>query len=560
MTAPADQAVLEARCDGQRFVIAGLSRLSIRVATALESLGGEVALVHRDDPAGLLDLPPLLEKAGLPAASCFLALADDDLENLGAAIAAHTIAEDVPIVLSAIDGTMAELLESRMKVRRVFSPAAIAAPMFVAAALGAQAIDSMRLGEEQVPIFRFTVEPGSPLDGMTASTMKSTFGCALLGHAGPSSEWHRAEGDRHRLAAGDQVVVGGVAGKVLHAVRQNDRRKVPRPPRERRRSRRDRDRTLGNSLLPVAACGSAGLVVLTMLVFGLTLHLGPADALFSAVSTAFGSPILPERHAWLKVFAVATMVAGGALVGVVFAYLAAVATAERLEQRMGRRARRLHGHVIVAGLGSVGYAVERQLFELDIRSAIIERSPDHRYSSTVGERSPVLTGDVRLPETLERAGIRGARSLLACTADDLANIESCLQASKLNEGIRTVARIFDPAWAERAGQAFDIDHALSTSEIAARAFVGAAIDQRSLRRFPIAGLRYVGLRYTLARNLDAVAMQRWRDRGLRILAYRTGTGQVASADALPAVLRAGDRVVAAGPEEVVAEEILTANP
>ena len=567
----------EARCDGQLFVIAGISRVSVRVATALTARGGRVVLVFRDDPQALADLLPegtqtyqghhlqaVFDKLELDEARCFLALADDDLENLGAAIAAHASDGGVPMVLSVFDVTMADLLEANLGVRRGFSPAGIAAPAFVAAALGADVIETMRLGEALVPICELTVEPGSPLDGATAAELKASFGCALVAHAPPGGAWEPAAGDRHRLSAGERVVIGGLSPKVLRTARANSWGQAERRPRERSRTPRaprlPRDRTLGTSLLPAAAWGSAALLVVTMVVFGLALHLNPVDALFSAVSTAFGSPVLPESRAWLKIFAVGAMIAGGALVGVLFAYLAAVATAERLEQRMGRRAGKLHGHVVVAGLGTVGYEVERLLFELDIRSVVIERSPDHRFSSTVGERSPVLTGDVRLAETLERAGTRGARCLLACTTDDLANVESCLQARRLQPEIRTVARIFDPAWADRAREAFGIDRALSTSEIAARAFVGAALDERSLRPFAVGGLPYLALRYTVARGLAAGAVQDWRMRGLRILAYLGADGEVRSPDALASDLIPGDRIVVAGPEAVVREEVLAAAP
>jgi Trk K+ transport system NAD-binding subunit len=178
------------------------------------------------------------------------------------------------------------------------------------------------------------------------------------------------------------------------------------------------------------------------------------------------------------------------------------------------------------------------------------------YSTTVSERSPVLTGDVRLGENLERAGIGSASCLLACTTDDVVNVLACLQARRLNPEIRTVARVFDAALEERAESTFGIDLVISTSKIAARAFLGAAIDERSIRRFSIGGDRYVALRHTLGSELSAEGIAAWRERGLRILAYRRADKVVHSPASIQGGLGPGDRIVVSGPEPVVMSEIL----
>ena len=78
---------------------------------------------------------------------------------------------------------------------------------------------------------------------------------------------------------------------------------------------------------------------------------------------------------------------------------------------------------------------------LDGQSCMLELAPDARFVEAVRERSVVLSGDVRLPENLQRAAIEQAVAFLACTNDDLTNVQSCLHARRLNPGIRTVARI-----------------------------------------------------------------------------------------------------------------------
>ena len=135
---------------GRRFVIWGLSRLSVRVAAALMAGGGAVTVVRLPGEAGqarlgaevcVLEASPETEdagltRAGLAGAACLLALSEDDGDNLRAAVAARALAPDVPVVLRAFDPLFADQLEQSGSVRRAYSVSALAAPAFVAAACG----------------------------------------------------------------------------------------------------------------------------------------------------------------------------------------------------------------------------------------------------------------------------------------------------------------------------------------------------------------------------------------------------------------------------------------
>ena len=47
------------------------------------------------------------------------------------------------------------------------------------------------------------------------------------------------------------------------------------------------------------------------------------------------------------------------------------------------------GHAVVVGLGTVGYRIERLLFDLGIPTVVLERDPDTRFGAAVrsGPRS-----------------------------------------------------------------------------------------------------------------------------------------------------------------------------
>jgi Trk K+ transport system NAD-binding subunit len=309
------------------------------------------------------------------------------------------------------------------------------------------------------------------------------------------------------------------------------------------------------TLLPRIAAALAALLTVAVVVFGVGLALPPIDALYFVITTAtttgYGDISLREAPVWLKLFGCAVMLSGGALLAILFSHLAAVATAERLEQEMGRRARRLSGHVVVAGMGNVGYRVARLLNELGIDVAVVEMTPHTRFIQALRQHAAVLSGDARLPEDLQRASIEAAVALLACTDDDLANLQACLQARRLNPGIRTVARIFDDLLAEHLTEAFQIDVAISSGRFAASAFVSAATDERAIRSFPVGRLPYLALRYDVPAPLSPKQIEAWRAEGLRFLAFRHGDGPVQPPSGLTAGLEPGDAAIVAGPEAIL---------
>jgi Trk K+ transport system NAD-binding subunit len=363
--------------------------------------------------------------------------------------------------------------------------------------------------------------------------------------------------------AGDFLLIGGPLLHVLALAKRNSEVfsvSRERRPRARRRlphprlpalPRRRADLARGETLLPVTAAVLAAWVVMTVIVFAVALHLNPVDALYFSVSTALGNSTLDESKAWLKVFGVGAMLAGGALIGIVFSYLASIATTQRLEQRMGRRAERMSNHAVIAGLGTIGYRVVTLFSELGVATAVIERTADTRFAHAVAQHAPVLAGDVRLPETLAKAGLDDAACFIACTDDDLANVETCLQARRLNPSIRTVARIFDEALAERVEGRMGIDRAISATQVAARAFVGAAEEERAMRPFLVSGRENLALRYDVSGPLGVDRIEEWRARGVRIVAFRRADGAVQPASELTQALASGDSIVLAGPEQAI---------
>ena len=557
--------------NGRRFVLWGLTRLSVRVAQAMTAGRAQVTVVclKGEDEALVPLLGPsvrtleartespgeTLRAAGLGEAEALLALSESDLGNLHAAVAARDAAPQVPVVLRAFDPLLADQLEQGWNVRRAYSVSALAAPAFVAAACGDTVLETLRLGDGEVPICRLTIRLGSPLAGWSAAEVKSRFGCAVLARSLDGAEWNPVAGETaHRLlAVGEQVIIGGPRESVLRAVTRNagwrktHRKFWKRPPKTTTPKHATR-------LLPTAAALGVVLVA-SIFVFRHALHLSLVDALYFVVTTAtttgYGDISLKDTPDWLKLFGCLVMLTGGALLGILFSYMAALATAERLDETMSRRAGRLSGHVVVAGLGNLGYRVTRQFIDLGLDVAVLDLAPRPRFAETLRDRAPVLAGDASLPDNLERVAIKSAVAFLACTDNDLANIQACLYARRLNPQITTVARVFDDALAEQLTQAFAIDRALSASGAAVSAFVGAATDELALRSLPLGALTFLVGRCQTAQTLTAETLADWRTAGVRQLAFRVKDGPLQAPSELSPPHPSGTELILCGPSEAV---------
>jgi Trk K+ transport system NAD-binding subunit len=514
------------------FVVCGLSRLTVRVAQLLVDHRSSVTVIaaRPDDeltaalddrvvrrPAGT-DLTATLATAGLGEAECLLALDDDDVDNLRAAVCATAVAPDVPIVLRAFEPALAEQLQASGHVRRAYSVSALAAPTFVAAGLGEEVVETLRLGQDEVPLCRLTVRTGSPLASTDAVARLHERGCTVVAARRADGAWMFGD-PVSGCQAGDEVLVGGRLQPVLELAVANRERatgsaaRAPIAPQRRRRQ---------PTLVPAAGLALLLVFALATVVLGSALHLRGIDAVYAAFTTGWGNPDLAREPGWLQVFGVVTMIAVGALAGILFAQVAAVATAARLDVREGRRAARSRDHVVVVGLGNVGYRIERLLSALRIQSVVLERDAESRFAAAVSAHAPVLTGDASLPENLQRAGIERAACIVAVTHDDLVNLTACLHARRLNPRIRTVARVFDDTLVEHAGDGLGVDAVVSGSRAAASAFFGAATDERAVRRWRLGDLDVEAVRVR-TNDLAAVAT------GVRVLAEdpETGTAVVA---------------------------------
>jgi len=203
-------------------------------------------------------------------------------------------------------------------------------------------------------------------------------------------------------------------------------------------------------------------------------------------TTGFGDFNLATQPWPLKLFGIVLMLSGTSTVAVMFAFLTNAFISLRLDQELGRRqATGMQNHIIMCGLGTVGYKMLKGLLERGEQVVVIERNTNDRFNPEVRNNLgvPVIQADSRLRESLLSANITKARCIAVMTSDDLANLETALVALSLRPDIRVVLRLFDRNLADKVERNFNIHMALSASALAAPAFIAEAFNYQQLSTF-----------------------------------------------------------------------------
>jgi Trk K+ transport system NAD-binding subunit len=139
--------------------------------------------------------------------------------------------------------------------------------------------------------------------------------------------------------------------------------------------------------------------------------------------------------------------------------------------------------IVVCGLGRVGYRVASQLLDLGQPVIGIDMASSPLVTILIERGMPCIIGDVHDKEVLRRAGVPRAQAVLACTNQDLVNIETVFHVRELNPQARIVLRLFEDSIADEIQETFDVKAVISRSAVAAAAFAHAAIGMEVLETF-----------------------------------------------------------------------------
>jgi Trk K+ transport system NAD-binding subunit len=203
-----------------------------------------------------------------------------------------------------------------------------------------------------------------------------------------------------------------------------------------------------------------------------------AEAVYAIYSMIFFGESVPFPRTWyLQVFFFVMPIVGLGLIvqGVIQFGVMLFNKSAREDEWQVAIASTYRDHVVVAGIGRLGYRIVQELLDSGEGVVGIEIDPNGEFVQRVMDlKVPVVFGDATRPDVLRQAGVEHAISVVPGTQNDLTNLEIALVARELQPGLHVVLRMFDYDMAQKVARGFNIQTAFSTSALAAPAFARAA--------------------------------------------------------------------------------------
>jgi Trk K+ transport system NAD-binding subunit len=551
----------EIRRSGMRshIIVSGEDALATTIVEELNNAGVHIVK---------LTSPTELATAGIARARAVICAGDDDAINLEIALLARKANPDVRVVARLANDVLRTAMAADKRPGAILDVADLAAPSVVEACLAHTVHPFEAAG------IKFVVSGSeAPRD----ATLREIYGdlapvavihgenCATPGAVEP------CPGRDLQVHAGDWTAMIGTADEL--AARGI---KVPKPTARRSHRawlRRLLDAARGlrddvNPMLPRALLAVALLLIGSTVVLRFTYQphakMTWLDALYFSTETiatvGYGDFSFLQQPTWLRLFSIMLMLAGVTTTALLVAFMADLLLSRRFAHSAGRRrARHLHNHVIVVGLGSFGSRVVADLAGAGYEVAVIERDDNNRFLSAADDLDvPVIFGDATLRQTLAAARVDRARAVAVLTQDDMTNIETgivlreMLGPRVMPEVVRTdvpiVLRIYDRALGAAVAQRFGFENVRSTVDLAAPWFIGAAMGLQVLGTFWVGQRSFmVGAMHVAAGSeLDGLKMFELSTQ-TRVIAITRHDTPIELHPRRDAWLRGGDTVYLVGP-------------
>ena len=218
-------------------------------------------------------------------------------------------------------------------------------------------------------------------------------------------------------------------------------------------------------------------------------------------------------------------------------------------------ARTFSDHLIICGLGRVGYRAVLQLLDAGYEVVVIETAWESEFVSTMLRlKVPVILGDARDPDVLADAGIARACGLIAVVNDDLRNVEIVLAARRRRAGLQTVLRIYNRELDTNLERSFGPNTAFNISNLAAPTFAAAALCHDIVQAISVPEdlLGIAEITVTTTSALVGFARSVEDGYGIRLLRHRNQTGHERRGDTAQRRIVPGDVLLLLGRMDALA--------
>jgi Trk K+ transport system NAD-binding subunit len=203
-------------------IVVGLGHLGFRVIQKLHDMGKQVVVLELDPAIDLISAVqkmkvPIIQEdarrsaalgaANVKSANTIILASQNDAMNLQIALKARTLNPGIQVVIRIFDQDFVQALREQFSFTAL-SATEMAAPVFAAAAAGADVTNPISIEGQQLSLARFTIAPASRLANKTVGFIEDNYSLnVVLLRRNQQSEIHPK--DSAPLHAGDTVAVLG---------------------------------------------------------------------------------------------------------------------------------------------------------------------------------------------------------------------------------------------------------------------------------------------------------------------------------------------------------------
>lgn len=514
----------------QHYILCGLGRVGEQVLEHLRAAGARVVVIDNqcqaEDPRligaalvrGDCRRKETLEEAGLARARGVLILPSDELVSLQTALMVRHLHPTIRVVVRMFNQNLIARLGSAVANVQALSASALAAPLLAMVARTGEALGAFRLEDDsRQQVAECTIAAGSPFVGTSIAELARQYQATALAYLparGEARFVHELD-PAAVLEPDDRIVVCGPPRSIAPFLARGENESLPELLWAGTIKRLGRVvwRTVAMIELPLKIC--AALLLSVILVSVLVFHYGMKndtliDAFYRTISLiATGADMRGqelEPGTWQKAYISILRLIGVALV----AAFTAIFTNYLIRANLGGalEVRRIPdgGHIIVCGLGNIGYRVVEELVAQGEPVVAVERAQDNPFIATARRQGvAVILGNAAIGEVLKQARAASARAVVAATSNELVNLEIALMVRDIAPRQRVVVRVIDRVLAQTLRRAANVKLALSIPELAAPAFV-ASVFGDSVRGMVLVEGRLLTVYDLIVREEDALLM------------------------------------------------------
>lgn len=192
----------------------------------------------------------------------------------------------------------------------------------------------------------------------------------------------------------------------------------------------------------------------------------------TAASVGYGDISLAQSSSLSKIVDIILILVSTVFIWAIFSLVIDTFFKNRIKLALGRKKYTTKNHVIVCGLGRLGFFIVQQLLQQKEKVIIIEQSENANHLEYFRHLGvDVYIGDGKLAKVLSDVNISDAKAFISVVNNDALNLEIGLNVRTIDHTVPLILRIYDEQMALRINSFLKFHSTLSVSDIVEPEFI-----------------------------------------------------------------------------------------